>query len=109
MNSTFPAPEVFYDAENAQTRIPNVSRDARGDRFVYLSPVRVERCCLRCGALLAFYAQPAQLITAKIVCRRGRGRGFVANQRKQNDAYYKVKYTHDECLANIREPNTATV
>ncbi len=27
----------------------------------------------------------------------------------QNDPYYKVKYTYDECLANILEPNTATV
>ena len=108
MNSTFPAPEVFYDAENAQTRIPNVSRDARGDRFVYLSPVRVERCCLRCGALLAFYAQPSQFITATIVCSTWSRPGFRC-EPAQNDAYYKVKYTHDECLANIREPNTATV
>ena len=110
MNSTLPAPEVFYDADSPlklgyQTYLATPAAIASYTFLLYAlsgAAFAVVRCS-------HFYAQPAQLITAKIVCRRGRGRGFVANQRKQNDPYYKVKYTHDECVANILEPNTATV
>jgi hypothetical protein len=107
MNSIFPAPEVFYDADRPlklgyQTYLATPASYT----FLLYALSGAAFAVVRCSH---FTRNHRSLSRQRSCARRGRGRGFVANQRKQNDPYYKVKYTHDECVANILEPNTATV
>ena len=60
------------------------------------------------AALLGFYSHPSQYLSETVVQSSWSRPGFECAPL-QNDPYYKVKYTYDECLANILEPNTATV
>ena len=110
MNYILPAPEVFYDADRPlklgyQTYLATPAAIA-SYTFLRYALSGAAFAAVRCSH---FTRNHRRLSRQRSCARRGRGRGFVANQRKQNDPYYKVKYTHDECLANIREPNTATV